>query len=122
MSFQDDVRRFAAKVGQRARDIHNGVCDLAYSSIVEGSALTGAPGQPVDTGNLKGSWQNVIEGPLTRAIVTNVVYAEQIEDGTRAGKALVLRSQVGGWHSVKLTRAAWPRIVEHVTAEVTRGG
>lgn len=122
MSFESDVAAFSAKVKQRATDIHNGVCDLAFSSIVEGSPVTGAPGQLVDTGNLKGSWQNVVEGPLARVIMTNVVYAEQMEDGTRGGRALVQRSPVGGFHSVALTRVGWPRIVETVTADVVANG
>ena len=113
--FMDEVRQFQIKAEQRARDIHNGIADLAYSSIVEGSPVTGAPGQPVDTGNLKASWQNTVEGPLTRLLSTNVIYAPIIEDGSRAGRALTLRSKVGGFHSVKLTIAAWPRIVEWVT-------
>lgn len=118
MSFADDVRRLKEKVDRRGRDIHNGSADLALSSIVEGSPITGAPGQLVDTGNLKGSWQNLIDGPLQRSIVTNVVYARQMEDGTRAGRALVQRSPTGGFHSVKLTIMGWKRIVEFVTRKV----
>lgn len=117
MGFSDDVRRFQSKVDVRTKAIHDGVCDLAFSSIVEGSPVTGAPGQPVDTGNLKSSWQNKIEGPLEREIVTNVVYAPYIEDGFGRGP-LTLRSQVGGFHSVKLTRAAWQKIVDFVTKQV----
>lgn len=122
MSFESDMARFQRRVEQRGRDLHNGACDLAFSSIVEGSPVTGAPGQPVDTGYLKGSWQNIIEGPLARLIVTKAVYARQIEDGMRNGRSLTLRSQVGGWYSVRLTRAAWTRIVEVVTARVVGNG
>ncbi len=119
MSFDGDIARFRDKVRERGQDLHNRVCDLAFSSIVEGSELTGAPGQPVQTGALKGSWQNVIDGPLERRIVTNLVYAPQIEDGSRDGRELTLRSPVGGFHSVALTRAGWERIVERATAEIT---
>lgn len=134
MSFATDIARFKAQFEGRLREIHNQAADEVYRSVVEGSPITGAPGQPVDTGNLKGSWQNQILGPLTRAITTNVVYAQDIEDGVRHGvvagvgaddatdaiKApdapLTLRSQVGGFHSVKLTRAGWQGIVDHVIA------
>lgn len=133
MSFREDVSRFGAKVDQRARDIHNRTCDLAFSSIVEGSAITGAPGQPVDTGFLKGSWQNLIDGPLARRIVTNVAYAPVIEEGSRAaydpggvqrppqppgGGTRRIKSTVGGHHSVALTRASWQRLVDAATREV----
>jgi hypothetical protein len=118
VSFAGDVARFQAKVSARAQDIHDGVCDLAFESIVQGHVVTGAPGQPVDTGHLKGSWQNIPLEPLTRLIVTNVVYAPAIEDGIGRYGPLTLRSAVGGFHSVKLTRAAWPRIVDTVAREV----
>jgi hypothetical protein len=120
MSFGLDVKRFGAKVEQRIRDVADRSTQLAYESIVQGSPITGAPGQPVDTGNLKASWQ-IVEGPLRNEITTNVVYAPQIEDGSRAGRALVLRSQVGGFHSVMLTRVSWGRIVEQATKEVGNG-
>ena len=118
MSFSGDVARFNANFSRRARDIHNNVSDAAYSSIVEGSPVTGAPGQPVDTGNLRGSWQNIIDGPLLRRIVTNVLYAPYIEEGTSRGRAMVLRSQVGGFRSVALTRAGWQALVAEATAKV----
>lgn len=120
MGFADDVRRFQGKAGDAAQQMHRGVVELAFQSIVEGSPVTGAPGQPVDTGNLKGSWQHIPEGPTTSLIATKVLYAPQIEDGTRAGRSLVLRSAVGGFHSVKLTVAGWARIVEQIAREVTR--
>jgi hypothetical protein len=133
--FERTVQAFAAKVAARERAVHNGVCDLAFSSIVEGSPVTGAPGQPVDTGFLKGSWQNLIDGPLTRRIVTNVAYAPVIEYGVRqaydysgdprplgyGGGRPSIKSTVGGQHSVALTRAGWQRIVDVVTTEVARG-
>jgi hypothetical protein len=44
----------------------------AQRSIVEGSELTGAPGQPVDTGFLKGSWSRWYDSPTKQTIGTNV--------------------------------------------------
>lgn len=138
-TFADQVTAFRRTLEQRARDVHTVAADLAHQSIVEGSPLTGAPGQPVDTGNLRASWQRLIDGPLEQRIVTNVVYAPAIEDGIRHGEVvgigpddatdrikspdtpLTLRSAVGGFHSVKLTRAGWPAIVRAAVAEVTRG-
>jgi hypothetical protein len=118
VSFKDDVHRFADKVDVLGQRVHERVCDLVFESIVEGSAITGAPGQPVQTGLLKGSWQRRILGPLAQMIVTNLVYAQPIEDGIGRYGPLTLRSQVGGFHSVKLTRAGWPRVVAHAVHEV----
>lgn len=120
MSFGLDVKRFSEKAANNARKIADRSTEIAFGSIVEGSPLTGAPGQPVDTGNLKASWE-IVFGPLRNEITTNVVYAPIIEDGTRAGRALVLRSQVGGFHSLALTRTAWGKIVAQATEEVVRG-
>ncbi len=120
MSFTDDVNRFKGKVDARLKALHDGVVLTAFASIKEGSPITGAPGQLVDTGDLKSSWINTIESPLTNLIATKLIYAEQMETGTRAGRALIQRSPTGGFHSVALTRAAWPRIVAYVTERLTR--
>lgn len=121
MGFGLDVKRFSNKVEERVRRVQERSTQLVYESIVEGSPITGAPGQPVDTGNLKSSWQ-IVFGPLRAEITTDVVYAPIIEDGTREGRALTLRSHVGGFHSVALTRVSWGRIVDVATLEVTGNG
>lgn len=122
MSFSQELKRFASKVAARNVRIFLTTVTEAHSSIVNGSSTTGAPGQPVDTGYLKGSWQTTFESPTEATIATNVVYAPQIEDGTRDGRALTLRSRVGGFHSVKLTIAGLHRIIKTVTVqEVGRG-
>jgi hypothetical protein len=91
-------------------------------SVVEGSELTGAPGQPVVTGNLRKSWIGEFEGSKFQ-LSTNVEYAPLIEDG---GSDLIRynpertppRSAVGGYHSVKTTIMAWPRVAEIVAERV----
>lgn len=119
--FSDKLRAFKKKTYERTNQVMNGIATEAYRSIVMGSEITGAPGQPVDTGRLRASWQLIWEGPKGPIdIVTNVVYARQIEDGvSHWGKPLVLRSQVGGFHSVKLTVSSMPMIVKKVVEEVT---
>ena len=117
-SFEQRMDLFAQKIDAKARAILLEAAMLAHQSIQTGSPLTGAPGQPVDTGYLRASWQLVPDGPDGYRITTNAAYARQIEDGTRLGRALTLRSAVGGFHSVKLTRNAWPRIVEAATRSV----
>lgn len=121
MTFSDDLDRFLADLERRRRDLFVGVATETLRSIQEGSPITGAPGQPVDTGNLKASWQLLFESETTALIQTNVIYAPGIEDGIslETGQRLVQRSPVGGFGSVRLTRAGFQRIVAAVAREVT---
>jgi hypothetical protein len=90
-------------------------------SIRTGSELTGAPGQPVDTGNLRNSWVESYPSATLWMISTNVEYAEWIEDGGNDIAAFTLRSEVGGFHSVKLTEAAYGDIVAWARDQVVGG-
>lgn len=120
MSFSADLNRFAVKVKAQPPLVLAGVTTRMHQSIVgtgQPDTLTGAPGQPVDTGFLKNSWTLAIT-PREGRIQTNAAYARTIEDGVTAkGTAITFRSKVGGAHSVKLTIAAADRI----QAEVVRG-
>jgi len=130
MSFADDLQRFAAKTQGKSNALFINVASGVKESIVNGSAVTGAPGQPVDTGNLKDSWQLTFEGKHSALISTNVAYAPVIEDNLRSsfdprGAMPVkdalrkpVKSTVGGFHSVKLTVGAFDRIVEGKLAEL----
>ena len=117
MSFQSDMNRHLSKADKRLRAIHANVVFKVRDSIVFGSALTGAPGQPVDTGNLRASWQLTNPEPLVSNISTNVVYAPFIEDGIGRGGAMILHSKVGGFHSVRVTRAGFRKIVDVAVKE-----
>ena len=110
--FGESLRLFADKVDGRLQQVFVGSVNHVYRSIVDGSPTTGAPGQPVDTGNLKASWTEAFPEELVGTVSTNVVYAEPIEEGIGPYGPMTLRSQVGGFHSLKLTRASWDRIVQ----------
>lgn len=112
--FGEDLRRFVTKVTTTQHEQFVGVVDLAFTSIVEGSPVTGAPGQPVDTGTLKSSWQKTFPSRDTGEITTNVVYAPGIENAVGPHGPITLRSPVGGFHSVALTVARMDKIAEHV--------
>ena len=118
MSFESDIERFARKVEQRQRDIFIHATNEVQRSIVDGSELTGAPGQPVDTGDLRASWQPRFTGPWTWRTATDLIYARPIEEGIGPHGPIRLRSRVGGFHSVKLTRNGWPNIVDEATRKV----
>lgn len=120
MSFTSDIRAFALKVEQRQRDIFVGCATEVHRSVVEGSAVTGAPGQPVDTGALRASWNLRFESEHSALTSTNLVYAPIIEEGRGPHGPITIRSQVGGTNSVALTRAGWQATANHVTARVVR--
>lgn len=163
MSFASELQAAGAEIRRRQAAIYFGVLSEMERSVTEGSEITGAPGQPVDTATLLNSWTNVqIEQWLNR-VATNVGYAAAIEAGDRVdhersahtrqahergahtrkdgtqvrrhsvsahqvaahsvrGGPITFRSPVGGAHSVKLTRAGFPRIVETVASQVLDGG
>lgn len=125
MTAADDAhnRQTIIRVGAMLKDSFVGIVEECTRSVVEGSELTGSDGQPVDTGHLKASWQTVFESPTHAVIGTNVKYAESIEDGlsyAHGGKPMTLRSEVGGFHSVRKTMAGIEHIKQAVVARVKR--
>lgn len=122
MSFADDVKRFAVKVEARSREVFLGVVEESTRAIVEGSEITASPGQPVDTGRLRASWQTVFEGPDRAIIGTNVEYAQAVEDAVGPHGAVTYgKSGIGGSHSVKQLVANFDRVVSVVASRVPRG-
>ncbi len=110
--FADKLTKFAVKAEGLTLDAFTGAVDLAFKSVVEGDPLTGAPGQPVQTGNLKSSWQKTYTSKTEAEIITNTIYAQPIEEGIGPHGPLTLKSEVGGFHSVGLTVAGWQKIVD----------
>lgn len=117
MSFSDDLKRFEEKVTVRSREVFVNVAAHAHESIVNGSGVTGAPGQPVDTGNLRNSWVLSFPDPATAEINSNCEYAEAVENNVRG-----VTFKNHGPHSVRLTVLGLGRIVEHETKKVVGNG
>lgn len=104
----------------RTRAVFGQSVSLAYRSVTVGSAITGAPGQPVKTAALLHSW--IISFAGWRATISSdLVYAPFIELGIGPYGPLTLRSAVGGFHSLALTRAGWPRIVTMALKDAKAG-
>lgn len=123
MSFASDLAAFRLKVTHAVPAVYVGVATRAHKSIVGDGApdpVTGAPGQPVDTGYLKNSWTLAI-GKVEALIQTNAKYARAIEDGIGPHGPLTLRSRVGGFHSVGLTITGASAIQRQVVAELNLG-
>lgn len=91
--------------------------ELALRSVRVGSAITGSPGQPVDSGALRDSYTRHDINRWVREISSPLVYAPLIEAGIGRFGPLTLRSRVGGWHSLALTASSWQRIVDLVAAD-----
>lgn len=116
-------REAIVQLGGMFNDLFIGVATEAKRSIQTGSELTGAPGQPVGQygpgyhpgevgGTLRDSWELGFPDADTATISTNIVYAEGIEDLIGPHGPITIRSSVGGGHSVALTVAGLPNIVE----------
>jgi hypothetical protein len=126
MEFSDRLRSRAIELRRLPDDVFAGVVYEAKRSIVEGSEITAAPGQPVDVSNLKTSWHDERPSRDTARIITNCEYALPVEEGIGPHGPVVYgaaghgRSTVGGSHSVKLTIAGMSRIVAFVVAKVLK--
>lgn len=123
--FSKGLADFHRKIAAFDASLLDEVGDLMYQSIVYGSALTGAPGQPRKEGDLIASWRKERPSETSVAVVSDSPYARPNEDGLReGGKPYVQRSPVGGRHSVKLTRRGLQRLVnqaaKNVAAETPR--
>lgn len=117
MGFASDMNRIMAKIEAREAALASGVGEECLRSIVEGSELTGAPGQPVGEGKLRDSWSRTVTGH-EQLIATSSPYAAKEEEGMHGSEPIEQHSTEGGPHSVKLTVAGFGRIVDHVTQRV----
>ncbi len=118
MTFARDAERFTVKLDRATRAVYVATAAAVQESVKTGRPETGAPGQPVDIGNLRNSWTLDV-GPAVATIATNAAYARAIEDGVGRFGPLTRRSRVGGFHSVKLTIAGFDRLLRSVVREVT---
>lgn len=107
MSALDDARRVNAKIESGLIRFFDHLVANTFTSVVDGSPLTASPGQPVDEGVLRGSYE-VRRPSLHQAEVSSdVPYARAIEENYDNKS---FRS--GGPHSVKLTIAGMPNLAE----------
>jgi len=112
-SFGNDLARFLERTRAKEQRVFTNTAAAVKGSIVDGSPITGAPGQPVDTGNLAASWILAFESDRAATISTNVEYAPIVEDNVRG---VTFRNH--GPHSVKLTVAGFERLAAAEAAKV----
>lgn len=107
--FQVWLKDVALDLRNRERDCFLNIVDHVEMSLLVGSHVTGAPGQPVDTGELINSWEKLVEARIRVAtFMSSAPHAEIIENNARGAK---LRSKVGGFHSIAITLANMNKII-----------
>lgn len=115
------LNRFQRQLAAFETDLLPELGALMHQSIVHGSRLTGAPGQPVELGDLLRSWGVSFPSPTSVQVSSDSPYARPNEDGVRAGgKPYVQRSARGGRHSVRLTRRGLDKLVGQAAENVKR--
>ena len=116
-SFSDDIKAFTAKVEAKTQTIFVNTVAAAKDSIVLGSPITGAPGQPVAFGTLRASWNTEFELPTSARITTNLGYAEPVElgIGPHGPVAYGAKNGIGGSHSVAHTMTGLPLLLADET-------
>jgi hypothetical protein len=113
VSFQRQMQKIIQGTDDKARRLLDNIDAHVGRSIMYGSPVTGAPGQPVDKGELLESWVRLKRGKFAVAWISRKFYAPIIEDNWREAQ---LRSKVGGFHSVKMTRHGFPALVRYELA------
>lgn len=117
----NDFRNGGVRALTKAQLIYEGSVARALRGIKFGDSLTGAPGQPVESGELRNAWEAVVVSPTETVIRVNpeseaLAWAQQNEDGIArpGGGPYVQRSEKGGRRSVALTAAGFPDIVRAI--------
>jgi len=135
--FGKRVKNWTLEIERGMNDLHVNASEKVRDSVVWGSDLTGAPGQPVDTGFLRNTWVAGFKfvQKLHARLSTNASYARIIEEDNpgaydpsgmdrppdkKTTRPQGGRSEVGGAHSVKMTVAGWKNIVRAAKREVLR--
>lgn len=107
-----EIKAFNFTMRQDFDILRNRSRGLVKESILDGLVLTGAPGQPIRTGALYKSWSEKFIGKNWE-FSSDLFYATYVEDNV-----LGYTFRNHGPHSVKLTIAAWERIVDFCVAEL----
>ena len=117
--FDATFRQFTVEAERRARAVFVAGAELTLDSIVHGSSVTGAPGQPVaqggvpHAGKLRDSWTLTYPEATSAEIASDVPYAGDVEDNLFGA-----HFHSGGPHSVKLTAVSFDRLVDQAAVHV----
>ena len=132
-NFSAQLGAFAEKTKRNLRTVFVNSASATKYSWTDGSQVTGSPGVPVVTGNLKGSIQLTFPSDgVAKIIATGIApdgsevgYARIIEFNLRGAKIPAgppHGSTVGGPHARALTIAGFSRLVDAEVAKVAGNG
>ncbi len=116
-----NLPEFSRQLQTTEAQIVREVTDIAFGSIVNGSLLTGSPGQPDDLRD--GDWVESFPSQTSGKISTSEPSARSVEDGIsyKFGTPLTkLKSEIGGFHSLALTHQNADKIIGAVIQRVRR--
>src|SRR4051812_21682974 len=122
-TFQRQMSNFVGKAQRNVTAVYRGAAKGALNSIKYGSPITGAPGQPVEKGDLRESWVMEQRTESSAFIYTDSPYAQSNEDGIArpGGGPYELRSAEGGRWSVRKTRLGFRALVRYVADTINAG-
>lgn len=113
--FLKQLAEFSKKVERTEEEVFHAFVDEMADVIVNGSPITGSPGQPHDLRD--GDWTTRYESDTVAVISTSEPSARSVEDGIsyKHGRPLTkLKSPVGGFHSLKTAVAGSDKVLIHV--------
>lgn len=116
--FDLDMASIATELRADLYKLFDDSVNMAAESIINGSPITGAPGQPVEEDVLRKSWVKTKISPTHATVLTDNEYAEPNETGIPpiGMKTYNLLSPVGGRYSISKTVAGWGAIVDAAIA------
>lgn len=109
--FERQIEAHIAKKNARIQRIFQRSTEEVTRSVVEGSEITGAPGQRIEFGTLRGSYIPAFLSKWLWRLTSKLVYAPVHEHLDGPGK------RAGGGHSIAKTRTGWTRIVDFVARQ-----
>jgi hypothetical protein len=124
MGFLDECRQFGKDVDTADAEATETFAKAAFTSIVHGSAATGAPGQPVARvhgGKLRDSWRHERPSAIEHSISTDLDYAPDLEEGVGPNGQIDLTGPSGGFHSLSLTEQNADRLLEPAVERAAAG-
>ncbi len=111
-TFGNGLSQEVAQLKELTHDVFTTAVDIVEDSVVNGNPLLGSPGQPEDLRD--GDWVKSYENDWVAVIQTSEKSARSVEDGIsyKYGVPLTkLKSDKGGFHSVKATETNFEDVV-----------